>query len=127
MNYQDNVVAVASFHVQGEPTLQATATFRTQHATRHLVALCQHFSKKLRVTFTASTGHVAFPFGDCDLTANDAQLMLTVSAGDVDQLDLVMDVVTRHFERFAFRENPDLDWDIPSRPPSQTSLKETHR
>ncbi|MEL6573971.1 MAG: DUF2218 domain-containing protein [Pseudomonadota bacterium] len=107
--------------------MHATATFQTQHATRHLAALCQHFATKVAVTFTASAGHVAFPFGHCELTADDRCLMLNASAGDADQLHLVIDVVTRHLERFAFRENPDLDWDIPSQPHSQTSSKETHR
>lgn len=106
--------------------MQATATFHTQQATRHLAALCQHFAKKVQVTLTASKGHVVFPFGTCDLTANDAQLMLRVSASDAEQLDLAIDVVTRHLERFAFRENPDLDWDISSRPRFQVPLKETH-
>ncbi|MEO1557907.1 MAG: DUF2218 domain-containing protein, partial [Pseudomonadota bacterium] len=84
--------------------MHATATFQTQHATRHLAALCQHFSKRVTATLTGTSGHVAFPFGACDLAADEARLILTASASDADQLDLVIDVVTRHLERFAFRE-----------------------
>ena len=104
--------------------MHAIATFQTNHAERYLAALCQHFAKKVTATFTASAGHVAFPFGACELTAHDAHLMLNVTASDADQLDLVIDVVTRHLERFAFRENPKLDWDLRSQPLSTTLSKE---
>lgn len=105
---------------RGNQHVHAKTTFRTEHATRHLAALCQHFSKKVTATFSGATGHVAFPFGACELTADETHLMLKASASEADQLDMVIDVVTRHLERFAFRENPILDWDILS----QTSFEE---
>ncbi|MEO0389726.1 MAG: DUF2218 domain-containing protein [Pseudomonadota bacterium] len=101
--------------------MHAKATFHTQHATRHLEALCQHFAKRVVATFTEAAGHVAFPFGACALKADEGGLTLTATARDVGQLDQVIDVVTRHLERFAFRENPVLDWDISSEPHSQES------
>lgn len=102
--------------------MNATATFKSENAARHLAALCQHFSKKIKTTFSERIGHVAFPFGACDLTADDACLTLTASASEADQLDLVIDVVTRHLERFAFRENPQLDWEMADAAPT-TSLR----
>ena len=104
----------------GNKHLHAKASFRTEQASRHLAALCQHFSNRVTAAFTGATGHVAFPFGACVLTADETHLILTASASDADQLDLVIDVVTRHLERFAFRENPKLDWDMSSR----TSVQE---
>jgi len=75
-----------------------------------MAALCQHFAQKVKTTFSASAAHVSFPFGACEFEADDTHLKLTAKAGSADQLDQVVDIVTRHLERFAFRENPDLDW-----------------
>lgn len=92
--------------------MYASTIFQTEHATRHLTALCGHFAKKVTAEFTDQVGHVVFAFGACDLTADNAGLGLTAHADDPAQLTLLIDVLTRHLERFAFRENPSLEWDI---------------
>ena len=90
--------------------MNATATFQTENASRHLAALCQHFARKTAASHDDHTGHVEFPFGQCTLTADSASLALTATAPDAAGLDTVMEVLTRHLERFAFRENPRLEW-----------------
>lgn len=90
--------------------MNATATFPTTQAARHLAALCTHFAQKVPASFGARIGAVEFPFGRCDLEADSERLTLTASAPDRAQLDEVIEVITRHLERFAFRENPDLTW-----------------
>lgn len=90
--------------------MQSVALFKTDSAHRHLDALCRHFGRKVAVQFGADTGWVQFPFGRCDMTADANQLELIATAEDANALDLVTDVVTRHLERYAFREHPRLDW-----------------
>lgn len=79
--------------------------------------MCTHFARKVPAICDDRSGQVAFPFGRCDMMADDACLTLTVSASDTVQLDQVIDIVTRHLERFAFRENPVLTWRPVADPP----------
>ena len=90
--------------------MNATATFETKHAGRYLAALCDHFSHRVSATYDDQAGHVKFPFGFCQMAASSARLALTASAQDAARLEQVIDVVTRHLDRFAFRENPNLTW-----------------
>ena len=90
--------------------MQSVATFQTDQAKRHMTTLCKHFARKVPVTSKAQSGHVAFPFGQCDLTADRTGLTLVASAQDPHHLRQVIEIVTSHLERFAFRENPVLDW-----------------
>lgn len=104
--------------------MNATATFQTTNADRHLTALITHFSKRVAAHQTGRVGHIALPFGHCNLAANDAQLSMIATAADTLNLDHVIEVMTRHLERFAFRENPCLDWTVLPHPQPETSLKE---
>lgn len=47
------------------------------------------------------------------MTADDSQLEMLASAEDQTRLNQVVQVVTNHLDRFAFRENPLLDWQEP--------------
>lgn len=90
--------------------MNATSRFTTQQAERYLGTLCKHFGHKVPVTHDAVSGHIDLPFGTCSLTASEAELSLATSANDREQLDRTIQVITNHFERFAFRENPNLVW-----------------
>ncbi len=106
--------------------MQSSATFKTDGAHRYLEAICRHFDRKAETHCDAGQGWVQFSFGRCDMTADAQRLEMIASAGDAKALDDVMDVVTRHLERYAFRENPRLEWrqgaapqDIPETPENQ--------
>lgn len=90
--------------------MNAFASFETNNATRYLSMLCDHFGTRVKAHRTAKEGWVQFPFGRCDMTAENTQLEFIAMADDQPQLDQVVQIVTNHFERFAFRENPHLDW-----------------
>ena len=90
--------------------MKTFATFETDGAGRYLKSLCQHFGRKVDAECTATAGWVQFPFGRCDMTADSSKLALTVSAEDEPCLNQVVQIVTSHLERFAFRENPALAW-----------------
>jgi len=84
--------------------------FETQNAARYLTKLLQHFGRKVEVQETGEAGWVQFPFGRCEMTADAQHLELRASAPDAEGMALVVQVVTSHLERYAFRENPMLDW-----------------
>lgn len=97
--------------------MNMTATFQTEGASRYLKMLCTHFSRKVEADFDTKTGWVNFPMGRCEMTASAQQLEMQVTAEDQTRLDQLVQIVTSHLERFAFRENPELVWR-----PRQTDL-----
>lgn len=92
--------------------MDAQTTFTTERAAQYLASLCKHFGHKLSVRHDGDTGRIEFPFGRCDLVANDAGLAMTVSAENQADLDKTIQVISSHLERFAFRENPELAWHL---------------
>lgn len=92
----------------------ATTTFPTPNASRYLGTLCKHFGHKVPVEFDTTQGRIELPFGQCTLAAGETALNLTVTAEDRPALDRLCQVIGSHLERFAFRENPELDWQVPS-------------
>lgn len=90
--------------------MKAQTTFHTENAFRYLGTLCKHFGHKVPVQLDADRGRIEFPFGQCDLRADETGLSLTAIAADKPGLDKTVQVMTGHLERFAFRDNPQLDW-----------------
>ncbi|WP_417270660.1 DUF2218 domain-containing protein [Celeribacter sp.] len=86
------------------------AAFTTERASGFLQQLCKHFGHKIDVQFDAEAGMIKFPFGQCNLTADQDVLTLTVSAETQADLTKACRVIGNHLERFAFRENPKLEW-----------------
>lgn len=92
--------------------MKAETTFETPRAGRFLGQMCKHFGHKVPVTFDERSGRIELPFGHAELTASDKGLRMVATAETRTQLDRVIEVMTSHLERFAFRENPDLGWTI---------------
>ncbi|MEO0358016.1 MAG: DUF2218 domain-containing protein [Pseudomonadota bacterium] len=98
------------------PTLTSfnrVAIFQTDQASRYLRMLCVHFGRRVDCDCSDTAGCVTFPFGICNMTASDDQLELVARANTTDDLSHLTDILTRHLERYAFRENPHLDWRDP--------------
>lgn len=91
-------------------TMQSHTQIPTTHASRYLQQLCKHFAHKLPVEFDPQTGKIGFPIGDCNLRADDQALQVDLTAADAAQLEQLKDVVIRHLERFAFREELVVTW-----------------
>ncbi|WP_281858939.1 DUF2218 domain-containing protein [Litoreibacter halocynthiae] len=87
-----------------------TARISTTRASTYLQQLCKHFGHKVEVQFDPTSGHISFPFGQCDLSATQDNLDLTVSAETDADLSKTSRVIASHLERFAFRENPEFEW-----------------
>ncbi len=89
---------------------RSNAKFTTERASGYLQQLCKHFAHKIEVQFDPEAGLIKFPFGQCNLNANKGVLDLTVTAETQSDLTKACRVIGSHLERFAFRENPKIDW-----------------
>lgn len=86
-----------------------TATVLTAHASRYLQQLCKHFGHKVPVEFTPETGRVSLPFGACEFAATSEALTLTATS-EAANLPKLEQFLGSHLSRFAFRENPTIEW-----------------
>ena len=95
-----------------ETLLTAEARVPTAAARRYLGQLCKHFRHKLPVEIEDSYGRIEFPAGVCELdaAADAGLLVLRVSADEEEGLARIEEVVGRHLERFAFREEMKVSW-----------------
>jgi uncharacterized protein len=102
-------------------TARAQVRVPTAHASRYLQQLCKHWSHSLVVDFDENRCTVTFPRNarGADWPA-DATLRLEAHADGLDcrleasiegQLEALKGAVSRHLDRFAFREAPlAFDW-----------------
>ncbi|QCI66069.1 DUF2218 domain-containing protein [Phreatobacter stygius] len=90
--------------------LQSRAVISTPNASRILQQLCKHWAHKFETGFTTTAGRIMLPLGETRLAADAEALTIDLAAEDADKLSGLRDVVTRHVERFAFRETLDFVW-----------------
>ena len=90
--------------------IRHTADVQTVRAPIYLQQLCKHFGHKVPVTFDTNQGEIALPMGLCALSAGDASLHIETEAETQRDANRLNHVVGSHLERFAFRENPKIDW-----------------
>ena len=93
----------------------------TAHASRYLQQLCKHWKHNLTVEFDEARGSVTFPRnargadwpGDATLKlqAHESGLDCRLEASSNGQLEALKGALSRHLDRFAFREAPlPFDW-----------------
>lgn len=90
--------------------LSAQARVATPKASRYLKALCNHFDRKVEAHYDDESGHIHFPFGDCELRAEAEELLISVSAADETMLARLKDVVADHLVRFGNKEELVVNW-----------------
>jgi hypothetical protein len=82
----------------------AEARWETALSARYMAQLCKHFAHRIRVTLNERDGRIEFEGGACDLWAEPDALRMRLTATDDEQLVRLQGVVTRHLQRFAFRD-----------------------
>ena len=88
----------------------ANANFQTDKAARYMKALCNHFGRKIEAKYEDNEGWIDFPFGRCDLRADNDGLSIRVEGHDTPTLLQLKRVVGSHLERFTQNELVSLDW-----------------
>jgi uncharacterized protein len=102
-------------------TVNSQVRVPTTHASRYLQQLCKHWRHNLAVEFDETSGTVSFPRnargadwpGDATLKlqAHEDGLDCRLEASSGEQLEALKGAVSRHLDRFAFREAPlPFDW-----------------
>jgi hypothetical protein len=103
------------------PTHSAAALVPTANASRYLQQLCKHWRHNLVVDFDETRGTVTFPRNArgadwpadaiLKLQAHEDGLDCRLEASSSGQLDALKGALSRHLDRFAFREAPlPFDW-----------------
>lgn len=82
----------------------------TAKASRYIAQLCKHFAHKITVDYDDSRGRADFPFGVCHMKATAEALVMRCEAPDPEALKRVESVVGVHLARFAWREEPSVEW-----------------
>lgn len=95
----------------GNQILESIAIIDSTKASTYLKKFCRHFSHKLPTKFDDNHGRVDFPYGPCDLTAMDSQLIFNLKSENDELMAKLQDVVARHMERFAFRDEIKVRWE----------------
>jgi hypothetical protein len=108
-------------------TVGAVAMVPTASGSRYLQQLCKHWSHNLAVEFDAERGKVTFPRdargadwpgeGVVTMVAHPEALECRIEASAEGQLEGLKGAVSRHLDRFAFREAP-LRFEWAARPKS---------
>lgn len=91
-------------------TLKSTTVVATAKASGYLQQLCKHFGHKIEVEFTPDAGSISFDFGRSELSASPLELTMHALAETQEDLARLKKVMSSHLERFAFRENLQLNW-----------------
>ena len=78
----------------------------TASGSKYLQQLCKHWSHKFEVEFTPTQGQVRFASATATLEACADGLAVCIEADDPGSVEQLKETLTRHIDRFAFREAP---------------------
>ncbi|MEE4450401.1 DUF2218 domain-containing protein [Novosphingobium resinovorum] len=87
------------------------ATVKTPNGGKYVRQLCKHWSHKLATEVDGDKGTVTFPNAVTVMDADAEGIAITITGEDRDAVQGLTDVVARHIDRFAFREDALVyDW-----------------
>lgn len=87
--------------------LIASAYVTTDTPARYISRLCKHYAHKIPVSFDEQHGRIEFDSGLALLQAEADGLRLSVQSTSSEGLESLKQVVSRHFERFAWQAESD--------------------
>jgi hypothetical protein len=91
--------------------VESVGRVATDQPARYVKQLVSHLGHKRSTRLDDDgVGIVDFDTGRCTLTAEPGGIVLAASAADAETLERIVDVVTRHLERFGTREELRVIW-----------------
>jgi len=87
---------------------------QTPNASKYMKQLCNHFAHKLKVAVQEDTSSIEFPMGKCTLTVENDNLIVCCETDDVEGQERMQFAVEKHFKQFAWREEIEFVWAVPS-------------
>jgi hypothetical protein len=89
----------------------AVARVATSKPSPYLKQLCRHFGHRNEVSFEDANGEIHLASGVCRLAVTgEAELTLTATADEPDDLDALKRVIGSHLERFGGRDGLSVEW-----------------
>ena len=79
-------------------------------ASSYIGKLCRHFRHKIETEYTPTTGLATFPFGTCEMSATSEQLLFSIVAPTVDEVEKIKGVLERHLLKFSYKEELAILW-----------------
>lgn len=85
----------------------------TPEASRYLVRLCYHWSRKIAVEYDEHQGLANFPWGSCQLRADAQALHFACSAATPEELARIQLGIDEHVKLFSRKAPMAVQWQNP--------------
>lgn len=82
------------------------AQVKTENGGKYVRQLCKHWSHKLETEVDGDVGKVTFPTAVATMAADESGIAISITGEDREDVQRLTEVVERHIDRFAFREDP---------------------
>ena len=90
--------------------IHAQGQVATPEASRWLQRLCFHFSRKIAVRYDERTGHAQFPWGSCEMRADEAALHFACAADSDEALARVREAIDGQIALFSRKHPLAVHW-----------------
>ena len=91
--------------------IQTQGQVATPEASRWLQRLCHHFSRKIAVRYDEHQGHATFPWGVCEMRADDTALHFNCTADSGEALARGRPTIDEHSKLFSRKSPLAVRWD----------------
>jgi len=90
--------------------MSSTSLVETAKPVPYMRQLCKHFGHKNEADYGERSGRIRFPYGLCELQAEQDELRLSVSAANEEDRERLEHVIGSHLERFGSRDGLAVAW-----------------
>lgn len=90
--------------------MQVSGHVTTVLGSHYINKLCKHFTHRVPAEWDKLKGVVHFDMGKCFITATNEKLTFVCEANTEGELDLILETVKSHFDRFAYKDQLKLNW-----------------
>lgn len=95
---------------RNRPMIDCHAVVCTEQARKYLQQLCKHFSHKIEVDYTPTSGLIKFPPAFCEVAATQERLTFYFKTDSVENKRIYQEVLDSHLRRFAHKETLSIVW-----------------
>ena len=91
--------------------IQTQGQVATPEASRWLQRLCYHCGRKIAVRYDEHQGHATFPWGVCEMRADDTALHINCTADSGEALARGRLTIDEHIKLFSLKNPMAVRWD----------------
>jgi hypothetical protein len=90
--------------------IASTTVVATDRPAAYMRQLCRHFGHKNEARFEDAAAWIRFSDGLCEMEVGDGELVIRVSAEEVESRERLKAVIGSHLERFGRRDGLIVTW-----------------